>query len=361
MSVPQHNARETLHNAGKTSYEDGITESVFASASSPAADGTGVGLVVGEGDSPALTEDQFDALFGMALDAADSGRDRSQQTMSGIVGASDTFSCANKVLLMIRQTPWTDTPKTGQAKRGTYLHEGILRDLAASLPQLVIEQEMTAVLPSGLEVRCHPDIVDPDEDSVTDLKTTNAVDLLRRTGPKPEHIAQVNLYHLAAQREGLVTPDGIVRLIYVDSDDLDKRYVWQGEFSADVVGTADEWYRQIVEAHLNGETEAPKEWPRTKCENYCPYFTLCRGGTVNEPLAPLDSETAELVRIIAEAEKVIKPLEPVVKQAKKQLAGMAGMAGSLRLRSVWTNPSEPKLSNGRPGYWRVEIKDMGAA
>jgi hypothetical protein len=339
MNVRQHNTTE---------YEGS------ASALSNTA-GTGrVELSAGEGGSSTLNPDEYNELFGMALDAADRGRGRSAQSEAGIPGPSGTFGCPEQQRLLLRRTPHTNTPKTGKAKRGTYLHAGLLEAQAAMNPGLLIEPDWTVTLSDGFTMPAHPDLVDPDEPSVADIKTGDEVNLRRRIGPDRKHIGQLSLYWLAGHQAGILPPEGTLRVIYVDADDVDKRFIHQEPFSVELLDEADEWWQSVRYAAEHDEP-APKEWPIPMCRDFCAWFDRCRGGVLT-PLEPIrDPDLIAAAKVLVESKAALDVWNPLRKQATGLLAGISGQVGSVRVKSQWINATEHKQ-----GHWRVEASQLDA-
>lgn len=304
-----------------------------------------------------LSAEEYAAQFGLALEIEDRGRDRSVQTGEGVLGASDAMSCAQKAVYTITKTAPTNSPKKGQAMRGTYLHAGTLAAVAVTYPHKIIETELKVTLPSGIELTLHPDEIDPDEPSVTDLKFVNDLALVRRNGSSDQQKAQTALQYYAAFQNGIVPAEGIVRNLFVDCDDLDVRHVEQTGFDMEWVLRADEWFQSVIYAVKHGE-EARKEWPIPMCRNYCQYFSLCRGDQITPAERIEDSDIIRAAETYKQVTDEIKELKAVADAAKTHLRGVEGVAGSLRVKQVWNNPSEPRMSNGRAGYYRLEVTPL---
>lgn len=306
----------------------------------------------------ALPADMYAEQFGLALHMDDRSRARSIQHDEGILGASEAMSCAQKAVYTITQEPATDAVKKGQALRGTYLHTGTLTAMEAAYPHLLIENELPVTLPSGLTLKVHPDIIDPDEPSATDLKFVNDLPYVIRNGSSDQQKAQTALQFLAAHQNGLVPPEGIVRNLFVDCDDLDKRHVTQEQFSMEWITRADEWFQEVVYAVEHGE-EARKEWPIPMCRSYCPWFQRCRGESQTPTVKIEDPDIIRAAHVYYEAKEQEKAAKALADAAAKNLPqGVEGEADGLRVRRVWNNPSEPKMSRGRAGYWRLEVTPL---
>jgi hypothetical protein len=309
--------------------------------------------------APTVTSpDEYASQFSLALRIDDMGRDRAIQFADGRLGASDALSCAQKAVFTIGQEPATNAVRKGQALRGTYLHAGTLAAVGKAFPNRIIETELTVTLPSGITLTVHPDEIDPDEPSVTDYKFVADLAYVRRTGSSDQQKAQTALQYLAAHQNGLVPAEGMVRNLFVSCDDLDDRHVTQEPFDLAWIDRADEWLGEVAYAVAHGE-EARKEWPIPMCRSYCPWFTRCRG----EQIAPVhkieDPDIIRAAHTYRQAKDEIKELEALAKAAATHLPPeVEGEADGLRVRSVWVNPSEPKMSRGRAGSWRLEVTPL---
>lgn len=283
-----------------------------------------------------MTPDDYAETWGLALTVEDLSRERSQQTDGGTLGGSDAMGCAAKAVYTVRGEIPSNVPKKGKAQRGTYLHEGTLNAVKKLYPHKLIEQSLTVRLPSGLDVPLHPDEIDPEEPSVTDYKFVNDLALIRRTGPTDQQQAQRHLQYLAAHQAGLVPPEGLVRNLFVDSDDLDLRWVHQEPFSMDWVERADAWYGGVVYAVKHGE-DGEREWPINLCKDYCPWFAKCRPPLTDSLNQIVNVELAQTVQIAFAARRDRKEAELIEKQAVSKLKGVTGRAGNVSVVSTTVN------------------------
>lgn len=292
--------------------------------------------------SSVLDPDEYAASYALSLRMADAGRDRSKQTQDGIVGVSDLFSCMEKVRRTVTETPWTDVPQTSAAWVGSAIHEAAAAARRETFPHLLIEQELHITLPSGLTILGHADEVDPDEPSITDLKTTADLAYIRKHGPDENQRIQRALYYYGAMQAGLVPDGGICRNIWIDRSGKDPEpFVSQEPFNMDYVLAADLWLQQVVEAVKDG-TEAPKEWPVWKCKSFCPWFTSCRGRDLPQPRTE-DPELVRAAREVWESRTAEKQAKALVKQAAARLDGFDGLAGEFRVQHVHVNGATPYI------------------
>lgn len=293
------------------------------------------------GASAHLSPEDYAAEFRMAISLADLARPRSLQSDEGTLGASDALGCANRAVYVITRTPPSDVAKKGAALIGTALHEVWLPQMQAMNPDLLIEQSLLLTLPSGAQIPVHPDLIDPNEPSVTDLKTTASINVLRRQGPEHRHLVQVSLYYLAALQAGLIQSDtGLIRILYVSRADADDVFVHSQPFSMALVHEADEWFEQVRQAVLNNE-EGERTGAPHYCRSYCGFYSLCKPVPVDAQGQLVSPGLRELVRTTAEATVQRKFWEKIEKEAKVELRGVNGQVDDLTLISTKVNGARP--------------------
>jgi hypothetical protein len=271
----------------------------------------------------------------MDLEAFDGGRDRSKQSDAGVIGVSDLHTCREKVRRTLLGMVATDVPEKWAAIVGTYVDEGVkqrgklaARGYSTTSPQGHAPQRAR---PARSRRRDRPARRRPS--STTRRKTSWRI---RRLGADEHARAQRHLYYLGAYQAGLVPAEGIVRNIFLDRSGSDPHpHVEQEPFDMDVVLRAQAWYEGPVYAAEHGE-EAMKEWPRSKCERYCQFFTACRGGE------PVDEEylTGHRAAILAElvaAKTTEKQAAALKDAARNELLGVTGRSDTHWVRSTVTN------------------------
>jgi len=305
-----------------------------------------------------MNPEDYADQFVSSLQYADLTRDRTTQTHDHILGVSDVGNCREYARRIITGTPFTDSPTTGKARAGSYFHAGALGARAAVRPELLHEQEVTVALSNGLELLGHADEIDPDEPSVTDLKTVDTDDEVRavkRHGADTQQRAQRHLYYLGAAQAGIVpVRGGVTRNVWMAraGSSVDMVHVEQEPYSRAVVDTAARWLDDALDAANRG-TEAPKDKDYHWCERFCPFFTSCRGDIDPGPeLTDPDMVTA--ARRYYEATEEGKTQAGIRRANRDLLEGANGIAGDLRVRTVYIDPS-----TDRAGYSRVEVKPYG--
>jgi hypothetical protein len=302
------------------------------------------------GAGPATT-DEYAALFRMALNSHDAGRARSAQTDGGLLGASDAGGCEAKAVYTIRQHPPTNVPKKGKALVGTALHHAWLPQMQLLNPDLLIEQDLLLTLPSGRQIPVHPDVIDPSEPSVTDLKTTDELNFRRKAGPDERHWWQVALYALAAQQAGLIDAmlPATLRLLYVDMTDADNVYVEQRPFSMDLIAAANEWFENVAYAVKHDEHGA-RTGQSYFCQSYCPFFDACKPPLVDAAGELTNLQLRQRAEVAYTARQERKTWEKIEREAVSELRGVSGRAGDIQVVSTWVNSGK--------GYWKTDLTEV---
>jgi hypothetical protein len=289
-----------------------------------------------------LDPDTYAGIYAWSLRTADAARPRTQQTIEGLVGVSDLFTCMEKVRLTITETPWSNVPDTTAAWVGSAIHEAAAKARKDVFPHLLIEQELRITLPSGYTILGHTDEIDPEEPSATDLKTADGLETVRKHGPDHQQRVQRAIYYLGGIQAGVLPEQGIARNVWLDRSGKDKTpFVSQEPYNPDYVAAGDLWLNQVIDAVKDG-SQAPKEWPWHKCRSYCQFFTLCRGEEA--PLARTDDpETIRAAQDVYEARQAEKVAKALVKQAKPVLDGFDGLAGPYRVHHSQVNANPPYM------------------
>lgn len=300
--------------------------------------------------SAALTPDDYSALWKMALLSADTGKPRAVQTDGGTLGASDFGGCEHKAVLTVRRAPPTDVPVKGKAILGTAAHETLLPQMKALMPSLLVEPSLTATLPSGTEVPCHPDLLDPDEPSVTDLKMVADLAYKRREGVTEQQQMQRHIYALAMIQAGLADPDLlIVRNIFVSMHDAMDTWVEQQPYDPTWIDRADEWAANVRYAVEHGEDGA-KTAPVYFCRSFCPWVSECRPPLTDAAGELISPGLRERALIALEAQQQRKHFEDIEGEAKSELRGISGRAGRVQLVSTWINRGA--------GHWKLDVTEV---
>ena len=227
-----------------------------------------------------MDAEEYAGLFRQTMITWDAQRARSAQVQ---VGPSDIGFCRQKVALKIQETPKTDSGQMSAAMIGTAIHS-MLEGARGLLPHLLLEQELTVdIRVDGfdvLQVLGHADEIDPDENSVTDWKTVDGLEWVKRHGPSQSHKFQRHLYALGAIQAGLVKEEGlIVRNVYIDRSGKDPEpFVCQEAFDPTLTDEVGQWIADVLYAVKHKEDAARDIAAPTCVALSCEYLTVCRGG-----------------------------------------------------------------------------------
>lgn len=297
-----------------------------------------------------IPPDEYGLTFKFDLEAFDSQRPRSEQSDAGRIGVSDLHTCREKVRRTLLGMVQTDTTEKWAAIIGTYVDEGVKAARKAARPWLLHDVELNVTLPNGMVIPGHADEIDPQEPSVVDYKTKAALAGVRKAGADEKERAQRHLYYLGAVQAGIVPAEGIVRNIWLDRSGTDSHpHVEQEPFDMNVVLTAQAWLEDATYAAEHGE-EASKDWPRTMCESYCPFYTACRGSEDVAEEYLTGHRAVQLAEFVAAREQR-KAAEKLEDALRSDLVGITGRSDTHWLRST--------VSNGKRTSTRLDAGVIG--
>lgn len=302
----------------------------------------------------ALDAETFGHLFLADLRADDLARPRSTQATLGV---SSVGHCRRQASYVLAGVPPTDASDSTAALLGTMIHEGALAARKRANPDLLIEAELKIDLPNGLSLLGHADEIDPDEPSVTDLKTTGNIGYVRKHGASLQQRYQRHLYALGAIQAGLVETEGLlVRNLWLDRTGADPvPHVEQEPFSLEVVAEAAAWLGEARDAALSG-SEAPCDKDYSFCRSYCQWFTRARG--TEEPDAGREIADPELCTAAAlhrEASDEIKEWTAVKEGAAAALGEAEGRTrNGFKVRRVFTKSGPVSYERQASFSTRVE-------
>jgi len=275
-------------------------------------------------------------IFTADLLQHDKQSDRSQQAERGLLGPSDLICRERARRVTIGAVPDRESGSLA-AILGTHIHEGIRKAREAVNPQLLHEVEVLITLPSGATITGHADEVDPVENSVTDFKTVGDLAYRKRIGPDENHIRQVTLYALGLVQQGVLMPNPLLRLAYLDrSGRTSAPYVYEFSFDEENIRFSDAFIQDIIYAVKNGE-EAPKDWPREMCRRFCQFYFSCR--TDDNPDGQLSPQAVEAARVYLEAHRAAGEQNEIKTGAREALRGVEGTGDGMSVRWTVVNTS----------------------
>lgn len=296
-----------------------------------------------------MEANEYANKFWLDLEKADSRTDRSLQSVSGLIGPSDMV-CRERARHITIGTPMTDRSASSAAIMGTFIHKGIEAYRAKTNDHLLQEIEVEIELSNGAVIVGHADEVDPEENSVTDFKTVGDLDYRKRVGVDESHLRQVHLYALGLVQAGILRPNPIVRLCYVDrSGKHEIPFVYQQIFDEDIIAQATEWVGDVIYAVKHNE-EASKDWPREMCRRFCPYYSTCRSDELEGDA--LLGDLAVAARTYLDAHQSEQENKRVKEQARELLQGANGFTeDGIAVRWVTVQKEENS-------YERIDVRTL---
>ena len=202
-------------------------------------------------------------LLSGALNAQDSGRDRSKQTE---IGPSQIGGCRRQVYYQLIDAPKTHEPDKLSSMMGTAIHTMIAEAIKRDDPfgdNFLIEQEM-----DSFGIPAHTDLYIKDRQLVVDWKTTTKAGM--RYFPSEQQIMQVQLYAHILKASGenpkevslvAIARDGKMEHIQVHSEAYDPAKAESGLL----------WLEEVKVAATKGEIPAPEK-PKHFCFASCSWY-----------------------------------------------------------------------------------------
>lgn len=287
---------------------------------------------------------------------------RSIQAAEGIIGPSDVGFCRNKVALMVKGVAPTDSPPKWSAAVGTAIHNYVEAAIKEMYPDWLVgsidEIETTTILPSGAEIKGHPDVVVSAANAVLDIKTVDGFEWIKREGTSLQHKYQRHLYAMGLVQMGLLSPDNLlVGNVYFDRSGKESEpIVLVEEFDPTLTNEIDSWVQDVIYAVKNGE-DASRDIPAAVCERICSHFTACRGALeIHDGAEPITNpELVAAVRMYVEARETASAAEKAKKEAQQRLLGVNGSTGDYNVRWVEVQPTSVQAFE-KQGYLRMDIR-----
>lgn len=255
---------------------------------------------------------------------------RSQQHDEHRIGASEIGLCRSFIKHMTIGTDYdeSDDPKW-PAFIGTAVGDHVEAAYKDEHPEAITQAEFTATLPSGMEIPCHSDIIDPVLNILIDIKTKDGLSLVRAEGGKPsrQYRYQVAIYLLGAIQAGLLKEGARAFLVYMDRS---------GEEAIPVTEEVlvDEWLYQEIEDWIGdamygvvNDVEVQKDKEYEWCSRFCPFFSSCRGGDslASGLIEDEDAQAALKLHLVAKQKE--KEAKQEKEAAKKVLMPYAQKGG----------------------------------
>ena len=313
-------------------------------------------------------DDKIKALFSNALREYMDGSARSIQSAEGILGPSDIGFCRQKATLMIKGVPQTDVVPKWSAAVGTAVHNYVEAALKETYPDWLLGSidhlEVTATLPSGAEIKGHPDVVVPASNAVLDIKTVDGFQWVKREGTSQQHKYQRHLYALGLIQSGTLDPSKpvLVGNVYFDRSGKEAEpLVLVEEMDPTLTDEIDSWVTDVIYAVRNGE-DASRDIPAAVCEKICSHFTACRGSLETHDGGEIieDKETIAAINMYVEGRDLAKEADKMKREAQSRLVGINGTDGNYQVRWVEVAPTVVQ-SFEKDGYQRLDVRKVRKA
>lgn len=312
--------------------------------------------------------DKIQGLFSTALNNFMDGSARTQQARNGILGPSDIGFCRQKAVLMIKGVPQTDVVPKWSASVGTAVHNYVEAALKEAYPEWLVGSidhlEVTATLPSGAEIKGHPDVVVQASNAVLDIKTVDGFQWIKREGTSQQHKYQRHLYALGLIQDGTLDSSKpvLVGNVYFDRSGKEPEpLVMVEEMDPTLTDEIDSWVTDVIYAVTNNE-DASRDIPAAVCEKICSHFTACRGSLEMHDGGELieDKETVAAINMYVEGRDMAKEADKMKREAQSRLVGINGTDGNYQVRWVEVAPSVVQ-SFEKDGYMRLDIRKVRKA
>lgn len=315
--------------------------------------------------APRLMTDEEDRLaeeFYTAVQRATNETERSLQSSAHRVGVSDLGFCSERVRRHIagESEPVVDHLP---AFIGTALGDHIEEAVMDAFPDMIRQSEVLITLygDSGTyQLNGHPDLIDP-KGRLIDVKTSDGLGKVRRTGPSQQQQFQRHCYAKAAHLAGLFNPEVTLNDITVSNIWFDRSarereaYVHTEPFDQRMVEAATMWLDDVVYAFKNGEA-ARKEPPREMCYAACGFAPECRGGDMSSHGLIEDLEQLAAVAMMRQATELERAARKMKDEAKAALKGVTGSTGEYSVK--WIKIGGGYVAYERPPYERLDIRPI---
>ena len=303
----------------------------------------------------------YDAYTGHTMRSA-----RSQQQEERRIGASEIGLCRSYLKHMIVETPYDDSaaedPKW-MAFVGSALGDRIETAYLDSYPNVTIQSDFETEFPSGLTVPGHADIVDVDYNCVIDIKSKDGLTMVKAGGASRSNRYQIASYLLVLIQAGVLKEGARAFLVYLDRSGRDPHpHVVEVVVDDTLIAEIESFMGDaIYAAKYNVEAEWDQE--QGFCENYCQFYTSCRGKqTLAEGV--IESEEAKVaLKVYLEAKDTEKSATGRKKEASEVLKNYSGIVigdeGPFEVSQTTITGSSYTVD--RQPYDRLNVRKKSAA
>lgn len=288
--------------------------------------------------------------------------DRSQQAQQFRVGVSDLGYCSERLRRFLAKEVPDETDMLA-AFIGTWIGEGVEHAVFKHLwPDALIQKEIMVRLEGDQGtylIPGHPDIIEPTEDILIDVKTSNGLEFARRHGFEDRQKKyQRHLYAKTAIEHGWLTENCQVGNLWLDRSAAEKEPLLRLEpYDPQVVEEATQWLDGVIYAWSNEETAA-KEPPREMC-TACGFYQTCRALDTDVEGLLTAPEVLTAVDVYEEALALERKAKIMKAEVKGALDGIAGSTGTHLVR--WVHVAGGEVSYFRGSYEKMSITKLKEA
>lgn len=301
--------------------------------------------------------------FYAALQDATKSTDRSRQAQGFQLGVSDLGFCSERARRQMLEIEPDDVDML-LAWLGTAIGDAAEQAFLARFPHCIKQAEVMLKLPGEhreYEMLGHPDLIDPVNGVLIDVKTDYGLTIIANTGPSDQQQYQRHCYAKAAWEEGFFpnhTLDQIrVANVWIDRAGIDRRvHVNMEPYDEQWVFRAGEWFEEVIYSYLETkagrETIARKEPPREMCKVVCGFYESCRAYDTDVSGLLTDPTVLHALKIYVEGMKMKRIGGRLQDEGKEHLRGIDGTDGTHMLRWVTVN------SEGGDSYQKIDVKEI---
>lgn len=281
---------------------------------------------------------------------------RSAQTETG---ASQVYGCIAEAIYRLRGEPVTDQRIGWSALVGNGIHAQLAEIRAATRPGVLCEQRFTFK-----NVPATVDYIDPAQHLLVDYKSKDdagAIAAVRKNGPYPAQVAQLQLGMAAAREAGIDVDRAALLFLPRAGDDIDGAYVWGPvEYDEQAAIAAAEWSADVDALAADPDTD-PRDHrgkPAFWCYQYCPYARTCRGEPLPEPA--LDAGIEAVAADYHAADLTAKAAKAQMEELRPALFGLSGQAGAFKISTTGGNPKTDERIDvdTLAGWWNFANPDV---
>ena len=269
-----------------------------------------------------------------ALKDSEFSRERSLQLT---LGPSELGGCREYIRNVMVGTPVQKSDEwPAAAVVGTLIGEH-LEAVAEKYLGATTQRAITTMLPNGLLVSGHADIIFESENILVDGKSKDGFAGVDRYGPSFENVAQVSIYTLGCVQNGYLAEGATAVLLYVDrSGDMQvlREHIIEWPEIQRTIDTVVARIDDILVAQEHID-EGEVEWARALRDKtppfcysekvMCPFRDLCWKGSEWVPDEVItDPDTLEAVARYVAARDQGKVVEDLKRDARDQLLGVTG-------------------------------------